>query len=101
MARIVRQPLPDPPPVYDQSYFFRMVNALNLFMLQVTAQAEQIAARYIATDPVLVDPTGENPQARPDTSGLPTGMFYLLRDPDEPVNSPTAYFLSMVKEQDQ
>lgn len=101
MSRVVRQPLPDPPPGYDQQYFLRLVNALNLFMNQVIAPAEIIGARFIATSTPIVDPTGENPDAQLDTTGLPTGLLYLLRDPDEPVDSPTAYFVSIVKEQDQ
>lgn len=100
MSRIVRQPLPDPPDAYDQEYMFRLVNALNLLMLQLTAPAEIIAARFISTSVPIVDPTGENSNAQADTTGLPTGLMYLLRDPDEPVNSPTAYFISLVKEQD-
>jgi hypothetical protein len=73
MARVVQQPLPDPPPVYDQQYMFRLANAINLFMLQSTAQAkgETIAARFILTDPVHI------PGDQPDTAGLPTGMLYL------------------------
>lgn len=99
-ARVIRQPLPDPPAAYDQSYVFRMVNALNLLMNQVTAQAEWVAARYVATAPVYVDPTGEDPNAVTDTAGLPTGLLYLLRDPDEALGTPAAYFFSIVKEQD-
>src|SRR5262245_34789682 len=100
MARIVQQPLPDPPPVYDQRYFFRLVNALTLFMLQSTAQAESIAARFICTDPVVVDPTGQAPGSVPDTSRLATGTLYLVRDPSVPLGSPGAFLMSIVKEQD-
>lgn|SRR5215831_2086275 len=101
MARIVQQPLPDPPPTYDQHYFFRLVNALTLFMLQSTAQAESIAATFICTDPVVVDPTGQEPDSVPDTSHLPTGALYLVRNPSAPVGSAGAFLISIVRGQDQ
>ena len=99
-SRVVRQTLPDPPVVYDQQYTFRLVNALNLLMNQVTAEAEWTAARYIATAPVYVDPSGQDPNAQTNTTGLPTGLLYLLRDPDQALGTPGAYFFSIVKEAD-
>lgn len=96
MPRIIRQPLPDPPKAYDQEYMFRLVNALNLLGLQITADAEWIAARYISTTPVYVDPASVDPNVYKDTSSLPTGLLYFLRDPSHPLGSPQAYFLSIV-----
>lgn len=99
-SRVIRQPLPDPPVSYDQAYTFRMVNALNLLMDQVTAGAEWVAARYVATAPVYVDPSGADPNAQTSTVGLPTGLLYLLRNPGQPLGSPAAYFFSIVREAD-
>jgi hypothetical protein len=99
MARVVRQPLPDPPAVYDQAYFFRVINALNIFMLQSTAPAEWIAASYICTSPVIVDPTGTIPNSVPDTSSLPNGMLYLYKAAP-PVGEPGAFYVSIVTEHD-
>jgi hypothetical protein len=96
MPRIIRQPLPDPPKAYDQPYMFRLVNALNLLGLQITAEAEWIAARFIATAPVYVDPSGEDPNAQADTANLPTGLLYFLRDSSQPLGSPHAYFFTIV-----
>lgn len=73
MARLIRQSLPEPPAAYDQAYLSKLVNAVNMFMLQTTAQAEVVAARFICTDPVWIPPH------LPDTSTLPTGMLYLKR----------------------
>lgn len=100
-ARVVRQPLPDPPDAYNQEYMFRLVNALNLFMLQsAQAQAEQVAARYIATAPVYVDPSKADPDSVPDTTGLPTGLIYFLRNTTYALGTPQAYFATIVKETD-
>lgn len=103
MARVVQQPLPDPPQAYDQAYFFRLVNAVNLFMLQETGQAkaESIAARFVCTAPPVVDPTGQDPNSIPDTSTLPTGTLYLMRNTAVAVGSPGAYTFSIVTEADQ
>lgn len=99
MARLVRQQLPEPPATYDQSYLSKLVHALNLFMLQSTAQAEVVAANFICTAPVIVDPTGTIPRSVPNTSGLATGTFYLYRD-EPPLGSPGAFYVSIVTEQD-
>lgn len=95
--RVIRQPLPDPPAAYDQAYIFRMVNALNLLMNQVTAQAEWVAARYIATDMVYVDPTGQDPKSVLNTKGLPTGLLYMLRNQAQALGTPLDYVVSVVK----
>lgn len=99
MARIVRQQLPDPPATYDQSYLSKLVNAVNLFMLQTTAQAEIAAASYICTAPVVVDPSGRAPNSVPSTAGLPTGTFYLYWT-GSPPGQPGAFYVSIVTEQD-
>ena len=99
MARLVRQQLPEPPATYDQSYLAKLVGALNLFMLQATAQAEVVAASFVCTAPVIVDPTGTIPRSVPSTVGLPTGTFYLYRD-EPPLGSPGAFYVSIVTEQD-
>ncbi|PWT73759.1 MAG: hypothetical protein C5B60_07765 [Chloroflexi bacterium] len=99
MARLIRQQLPEPPATYDQSYLSRLVHALNLFMLQSTAQAEVIAASFICTAPVVVDPTGILPNSVPSTHGLATGTLYLYRD-EPPLGSPGAFYVSIVTEQD-
>ncbi|HXA25609.1 MAG TPA: hypothetical protein VNW90_25300 [Acetobacteraceae bacterium] len=100
MARIIRQPLPDPPATYDPSYIAKLVNAVNQFMLQSTAEAEVVAANYIATAPVVVDPTGTVPGSQASTVGLPTGTFYLYRAAP-PLGSPGAFYVSVVTEQDK
>jgi|SRR5215471_326321 len=101
MSRIVKQPLPDPPASYNQEFMFRLVNAVNLYMLQATAQAETVAARYIATAPVVVDPSGKTPGALPDTRGLPTGMIYFYpMNPGTVHAGPGQFFASIVTEQD-
>jgi hypothetical protein len=99
MARLIRQALPDPPATYDQSYISKLTNAVNLFMLQVTAEAEVVAARYICTAPVIVDPTGAVAGSVPTTKGLPTGTFYLYRA-TPPLGQPGAFYVSIVTEQD-
>jgi hypothetical protein len=100
MARIIRQPLPDPPATYDSAYLSKLVNAVNQFMLQSTAQAEVVAATFIATAPVVVDPTGAVAGSVPNTVGLPNGTFYLYRT-TIPLGSPGAYYVSIVTEQDK
>lgn len=92
MSRVVRQTLPDPPEAYSQEYVFRLVNALNLFMNQVTAPAEFVAARFISTDAPIVDATGLTPGSIPDTSSLATGTLYLTPNP----NAPPAFLFSIV-----
>lgn len=99
-ARVIRQPLPDPPQAYDQEYMFRLVNALNLLMNQLTAPAEWVAARFIQSAPVYVDPTGGDPNSVPTTAGLPTGMLYMLRNPAVALGDPFDYVVTIVKEQD-
>ena len=100
MPRVVRQPLPDPPPVYDQAYLFRVVNALNIFMMQITAPAEWTAASYICTSAVLVDPTGVLSPVL-DTSGLPTGTLYLYPAGQAPgPHGEGRYYVSIVTESD-
>ena len=91
--------MPDPPASYDQSYIAKLANAVNQFMFQVTAQAEMVAATYICTAPVVVDPTGAVPKSVPNTAGLPTGTFYLYRTAI-PLGSPGAYYVSIVTEND-
>jgi hypothetical protein len=99
MARLIRQPLPEPPATYDQAYVAKLVNAMNQFMLQVTAQAEVVAASYICTAPVKVDPSGAVAGSVANTKGLPTGTFYLYRAAP-PLGSPGAFYVSIVTEQD-
>lgn len=100
MARIVWQSLPQPPTTYDQAYLAKLTNALNLFMLQSTAQAEIAAATFICTAPVIVDPTGTLPNSVPTTKGLATGTFYLFRTGSS-VGTPGALYVSIVTEADQ
>jgi hypothetical protein len=71
MARIVKQPLPQPPPVYDQAYVSQLAAAINQYMIQAQAPAEVTAARFILVDPLHV------PGDVASTAGLPTGMMYL------------------------
>jgi hypothetical protein len=99
MARIIRQPLPDPPATYDAAYVAKLVNAVNQFMLQSTAEAEVVAANYIATAPVVVDPSGTVSGSVTSTVGLPTGTLYLYRAAP-PLGSPGAFYVSIVTEQD-
>jgi hypothetical protein len=99
MARIIRQPLPDPPATYDPVYVAKLVNAINQFMLQTTAEAEVVAATFISTAPVVVDPTGAVPGSVTNTAGLPNGTFYLYRTAI-PLGSPGAFYVSIVTEQD-
>jgi hypothetical protein len=104
MARLINQPLPDPPQAYDQEYFFRLINALNLFMLQSTGQAKQedVAARFICTAPVVVDPAGKVPNSVPNTKGLPTGMIYFFPNPDQPTaGQPGEFYACIVTQKDQ
>ena len=107
MARLIRQQLPEPPATYDQSYIAKLANAINQFMLQVTAQAEVVAASYICTAPVVVDPTGAIPGSVPTTKGLPNGTLYLYKTgqaPGAPVppgtSGPGTYYVSIVTEND-
>lgn len=97
MARLVKQPLPDPPKTYDQQYMFRVVNALNLLGLQITAEGEWIAARFIATNMVYVDPTGGDPKSVLNTTGLPTGLLYMLRNQAQALGTPLDYVMTIVK----
>lgn len=99
MARIIRQPLPDPPKTYDQEYVSKLANAVNQFMLQSTAPAEVVAATYIMTAPVIVDPTGAVAGSVKSTVGLPNGTLYLYRGAP-PLGSPGAFYVSIVTEQD-
>lgn len=99
-GRLVRQPLPDPPATYDQSYLSKLVSAVNLFMFQVTAPAEITAARFICNSPVIVDPSGTVPDSVPDTSGLPTGTIYFYPVAGATPGQPGALFASIVTRQD-
>lgn len=100
MARVIRQPLPEPPATYDPSYIAKLANAINMFMLQTTAQAEVVAARYICTVPVIVDPSPSPlPGSVPNTRGLPTGMLYFYRT-GSALGTPGALYVSIVTEQD-
>lgn len=101
MARVIRQPLPEPPATYDPSYIAKLANAINMFMLQSTAQAEVVAARYICTAPVIIDPSGNIAGSVPSTRGLPTGTLYLYRVAGPPINSPGAFYVSIVTEQNE
>jgi hypothetical protein len=74
MARVVRQALPQPPPVYDQSYMAELINAVNAYMFQREAPGEVIAARFVMTDPPVVSAAAGD---YPDTSKLATGTLYL------------------------
>ena len=90
-GRQIRQKLPEAPPVYDQAYIAQLADAVNDYMVQATAPAEVIAARFICVDPVNV------PNDIPDTSTLPTGMLYLKQVPGAPAGT---YFLTIVTPQD-
>lgn len=70
-GRQIRQKLPDPPPQYDQIYLAQLADAVNDYMVQATAPAEVLAARFICVDPIHI------PGDVPDQSTLPTGMLYL------------------------
>ena len=72
MAHTARQVLPNPPPVYDQAYIAKLVEAVNRYMVE-RESGEVVAPRYICTDPVRI------PDELPDTTGLPNGMFYLRK----------------------
>lgn len=101
MARLIRQQLPDPPPTYDQAFLSKLVNAVNLFMLQATAQAEVVGASYICTAPVIVDPSANPvPGSVPTTAGLPTGTFYLYPIAVPGPGQPGHFYVSIVTEQD-
>lgn len=99
MGRIIRQALPDPPPVYDQAYISKLAEAVNIYMIQATALAETVAATYICTAPVIVDPSGTIPGSVPNTSGLPTGTFYLYPAPGVS-SGPGRFYVSIVTEGD-
>jgi hypothetical protein len=71
MARSLRQALPQPPPVYDQAYIAQLTDAINRYITAKESQGEEIAARFVMTDPVSV------PGDLPDTSTLATGTLYL------------------------
>ena len=103
MARVIRQDLPTPPATYDQAYFAKLVGAINEFMLQMTAPAEVVAATYICTAPVIVDPSASPvPGSFPSTKGLPTGTFYLYPEPGgSRPGEPGFFYVSIVTEQDQ
>lgn len=88
-GRLIRQKLPQPPPVYDQAYLAKLADAVNAYMLQATAPSDVVAARFIWTDPVRI------PEDLPDTSTLPTGTVYLLDLPGGSGGKP-AYFLTVV-----
>lgn len=72
MSRTIRQTLPDPPPVYDQAYIAKLVNAVNNYMVQKEAQGELVTARLILTDTLRV------PADVPNVATLPTGTVYLV-----------------------
>lgn len=72
MSRTIRQTLPDPPPVYDQAYIAKLVNAVNNYMVQKEAQGELVTARLILTDTLRV------PIDVPNVATLPTGTVYLV-----------------------
>ena len=93
MARTVRQDLPMPPAIYDQAYIAQLTEAINRYMIQREAPAEVIAARFILLDPLHI------PGDVPDTTGLPTGMFYLAKPPGWVAGDP--YFLTIVTEADK
>jgi len=92
MPRDVRQALPRPPTVYDQSYIAQLADAINRYMFQAQAPAEVIAARFICVDPLRI------PGDLPDTVKLPTGMLYLKQVPGAPAGT---YFLTVVTQEDQ
>jgi len=94
MARVVRQTLPEAPPVYDQAYVAQLANAINRYMVQRESLGESIAARFIMTDLVRV---GTGPDDYPDTKQLATGTIYLKQVPGAPAGT---YFLTVVTEGD-
>lgn len=100
MARIIRQNLPDPPPVYDQAYISKLADAINRYMIQATAQAEVVAASYICTAPVIVDPRGVEPGSVPNTAGLPNGTLYLYPIAAPASGQPGHFYVSIVTEND-
>jgi hypothetical protein len=71
MGRVIKQPLPQPPAAYDQTYVAQLADAINDYMYQAQAPAEAVAARFILIDPVHI------PGDLSNTAGLPTGMIYL------------------------
>jgi hypothetical protein len=99
-GRQIRQKLPDPPPTYDQTYIAQLADAVNDYMVQATAPAEVIAARFILVDQVIVDPSGKTPGALVDTSTLPTGMLYVLPVTPPKPGTPGNYIISIVRPED-
>lgn len=90
-GRTIRQKLPTAPPTYDQTYIAKLAEAVNDYMIQATAPAEVVAARFICVDPIVV---GTVPPADvPDTTTLPTGMFYLKQLPGAAAGT---YYLTLV-----
>lgn len=90
-GRPIRQRLPTAPATYDQIYIAQLADAVNDYMIQATAPAELVAARFICSNPVTV------PDDMPDTSTLPTGTLYLKQVPGAPAGT---YFLTIVTAQD-
>jgi len=91
MGRVIKQPLPQPPAAYDQTYIAQLADAINDYMYQAQAPAEVIAARFILIDPLRI------PTDVPNTTGLPTGMMYLKQVPGATAGS---YFLTLVMDTD-
>ena len=85
-GRLIRQKLPDPPPVYDQAYIAQLADAVNDYMVQATAPADVVAARFIMTAPVRI------PEDVANTAMLPTGMLYLVDAP----GAPGKYYVAVV-----
>jgi|SRR5215471_20613836 len=96
MARVVKQTLPAPPPVYDQTYIAQLTNAINRYMVQRESLGELITARVIMTDPPRVS-ASPGPGDYPDTSQLPNGTVYLKDIPGTPKGT---YFLTVVTPED-
>ena len=99
MARVLRQVLPKAPTEYDQNYISQLADAINRYIVQREAQAEVIAARFVATD-VPSDVARAGPPAIPadDVSTLATGTLILRQVPG--TSGDAGLFLTVVTPQD-
>jgi hypothetical protein len=98
MARAVRQVLPQPPPVYDQAYIAKLVEAVNRYIVQRESLGEMITARLIMTDPPLIASTlPAKPEEYPDTRTLPNGTLVLINPATAPAGTK---FFTIVTEKD-
>lgn len=96
MPRAVRQILPQPPPVYDQSYIAKLVQAVNRYIVQRESLGEQITARLIMVDPPVVSSVHPTPPGEyADTRTLPNGTLIMV----DPATAPagTKFFTIVTK----